>query len=128
MNFGGAATGRRSWTWRPITSQEVFEENGLTPVGGNGYFQDFEVERLSLGDGNALTISRGREIDFNLRSDFLPFPGSVDGTVSASMVFVGYGIRAPGLDYDDLADVTLEGQIAVALEGVPRGDDPDSAV
>ncbi len=105
---------------------EVFEENGLTPAGGNGYFQDFEVERLSLGEDNALTIFRGREIRFNLRSDFLPFPGSVDGTVSGSMVFVGYGIRAPGLDYDDLADVTLEGQIAVALEGVPRGDDPDS--
>ncbi len=104
----------------------VFEENGLTPAGGNGYFQDFQIERLSVGRDNALIISGDRDVRLSVRSDFLPFPGSVDGAVSASMVFVGYGIRAPNLDYDDLAAMNLDGQIAVALEGVPRGDDPDS--
>jgi hypothetical protein len=105
---------------------EVFEENGLTPAGGNGYFQEFEIERLSVGPDNALILSGDRDVRLNVRSDFLPFPGSVDGAVSASMVFVGYGIRAPDSDYDDLADVNLDGQIAVALDGVPLGDDPDS--
>ena len=105
---------------------EVFEENGLTPAGGNGYFQEFEIERLSVGPDNALILSGDRDVRLNVRSDFLPFPGSVDGAVSASMIFVGYGIRAPDLDYDDLADVNLDGQIAVALDGVPLGDDPDS--
>ena len=105
---------------------EIFEENGLTPAGGNGYFQDFRVERLSVGPDNALTLSGDPDVRLNVRSDFLPFPGSVDGTVSASMVFVGYGIRAPDFDYDDLADINLDGRIAVALDGVPRGDDPDS--
>ncbi len=105
---------------------EVFEENGLTPAGGNGYFQEFEIERLSVGPDNALILSGDPDVRLNVRSDFLPFPGSVDGAVSASMVFVGYGIRAPDFDYDDLADMNLDGRIAVALDGVPRGDDPDS--
>ncbi len=105
---------------------EIFEENGLTPAGGNGYFQDFQVERLSVGRDNALNLSGDRDVRLNPRSDFLPFPGSVDGAVTGSMVFVGYGIRAPDLGYDDLADINLAGKIAVALEGVPRGDDRDS--
>ncbi len=105
---------------------EVFEQNGLIPAGGNGYFQEFQIERLSVGPDNALILSPDRDDRLNVRSDFLPFPGSVDGSVSAPMVFVGYGIRAPELDYDDLEDMDLDGRIAVALDGVPRGDDPDS--
>ena len=104
----------------------VFEENGLSPVGNNGYFQDFEVERLSLGEDNALEVSGSREIRMEAGRDFIPFPGSVDGVVSGSLLFVGYGIRAPQLGYDDLEGVRLDGQIAVALEGHPGGDDPES--
>ena len=104
----------------------VFAENGLSPVGRNGYFQDFEVERLSLGEDNALEVSGSRAIRMEAGRDFIPFPGSVDGVVSGSLLFVGYGIRAPQLGYDDLEGVRLDGQIAVALEGHPGGDDPES--
>ena len=107
----------------------VFEENGLDPGTGDDYFQEFTVDRLSLGAGNRLDVAvpgAVESLQFNVGSDFVPFPGSIDGAVSASMLFVGYGIRAPGLGFDDFARDGLENTIAVALDGVPRGNDPDS--
>ncbi|MBV9957157.1 MAG: M20/M25/M40 family metallo-hydrolase, partial [Acidobacteria bacterium] len=38
--------------------------------------------------------------------------------------FVGYGITAGDLNYDDYADATLQDRIAVVLEGTPDGDNP----
>jgi hypothetical protein len=108
---------------------EVFEESGLTPVGDDGYFQEFQVERLSLGNDNHFEVtgtSGDRLVELNAPNDFVPFPGSIDGEVSGPMTFLGYGVRAPGLGYDDLAEVALEGTIAVVLDGVPRGNDPNS--
>ncbi len=39
------------------------------------------------------------------------------------MVFVGYGIVAPELDYNDYADVDVRGKVVVFLEGEPSSDD-----
>jgi hypothetical protein len=39
-------------------------------------------------------------------------------------VFVGYGITAAELNYDDYAGLSIAGKIAVALEGTPDGDNP----
>lgn len=41
-------------------------------------------------------------------------------TVTAPAVFVGYGVHAPELGYDDYAGVDLQGKIAVVLSGAPK--------
>src|SRR6266571_4684747 len=53
--------------------------------------------------------------------DYLP---GADATrteveIEAPLVFVGYGVRAPELGYDDTAGVDLAGKIVVWLQGAP---------
>ena len=40
-------------------------------------------------------------------------------TVSASVVFVGYGVTAPEHDYDDYSGIDVEGKIVMVLRYVP---------
>jgi len=103
----------------------VFAESGLAPGGDNGFFQEFRVDRLSIGEGNRLEVA-ARGVSFEVGRDFIPLPGTVDGDVAGPLVFAGYGMRAPGAGYDDLEDIDLSGRIAVVLEGYPRPGDPAS--
>ena len=101
----------------------VFEENGLVPAGGAGYFQEFTVERLSLGEGNTLVTS---ERPLRVGRDFVPYSGSADGKVRAPLVFAGYGVQAPEIGYDDLESADVSGRIVVALDGHPRSGRSDT--
>ena len=106
----------------------VFAEAGLAPAGDNGFFQEFQVNRLSLGVDNTFraVLSGSREVEFRPGSDFVPHTISPNVEVSGPLTFVGYGIRAPDLGYDDLEGVDLTGRIAVVLESYPRDRDDDS--
>lgn len=103
----------------------VFEANGLTPGGDNGFFQEFRVDRLSIGDDNRLEVPSAGVL-LEAGRDFIPLPGTVDGQVRGPLEFAGYGIRAPAYGYDDYAGVDMNGRIAVVLEGHPRPADADS--
>jgi hypothetical protein len=54
--------------------------------------------------------------------------GSFRENVDASggLVFVGYGITAPELNYDDYAGVDARGKIVLLMEHEPQEDDPKS--
>src|SRR5882757_10293513 len=45
---------------------------------------------------------------------------------SGGLVYVGYGITAPELNYDDYANVDVRGKIVVLMEHEPQEDDPKS--
>ena len=122
--FEGRGNGTEALDRAGAYIAEVFEELGLTPAGDDGYFQNFPVDRLSLGTENRLELDGQARVEPG--RDYVPLPGSVDGVAEGPVVFVGYGIRAPELDYDDLAGVDLAGRIAVVLDGYPRPLDPES--
>jgi len=52
------------------------------------------------------------------------FRNNVD--VSGGLVYVGYGITAPELNYDDYANVDVRGKIVLLMEHEPQEDDPKS--
>jgi hypothetical protein len=66
---------------------------------------------------------KGENIDFELSypGDFLTGPDlvSTSSNITASLVFVGFGIVAPNLDHDDYAGLDVDGKIVVALSGKP---------
>ena len=106
---------------------EAFRTYGLKPVGDGGTFeQRFTfVARITPGPMNRLRMkTREGERDFALGRDFLPLAFSSSGTVEGEVVFVGYGISAPELGYDDYADLEVSGKILLILQGGPDGHDP----
>jgi peptidase M28-like protein/PDZ domain-containing protein len=108
---------------------ERFGAVGLQPLGDEGsYFQPFHFTAgVRLGQKNALTLQRagkGAKLErLPVRQGFMPLAFSRNGTISGPLVFVGYGISAPRIKYDDYAGLDVRGKIVVALRQSPEGDD-----
>jgi hypothetical protein len=57
--------------------------------------------------------------------DYYPGSTSDSGSVTADVVYVGFGITAPELGYDDYAGVDVKGKIVLMEPEVPVSTDPD---
>lgn len=90
----------------------VLERLGLETE--DGYFQWFEVSTSSLGKASSLT--QGTSVRYPVGEDFYPLHTSASATVTAGLVFAGYGITAPELSYDDYAGLDVRGEIVVAFQ------------
>ncbi len=62
-----------------------------------------------------------------LEKDFNTLAVGGTGVVDAPVVFVGYGITAPDLEYDDYQGVDVQGKVVVILRKEPQQDNPHSA-
>lgn len=106
---------------------KAFRRAGLRPGGdGGGYLQGFEVTTgIRLGPDNALTLFRGGAPPrpFVPAVDFSPFSFSEAGRIEGEVVFAGYGITAPELDYDDYAGLDVRGKVVLLLTHEPRERD-----
>ncbi len=101
----------------------IFKEAGLKGAMPDGsYFQPFEIPgqikvlpttSLSFGGPEASVAPK-------LNLGFVPLRMGSDGKVSSEIVFVGFGITAPDLNYDDYAGVDVEGKIVLMLRRMPR--------
>jgi Zn-dependent M28 family amino/carboxypeptidase len=56
--------------------------------------------------------------------DWMPLGISANGKLKAPAVFVGYGISATELNYNDYSGIDTARKILVALSGTPDGDNP----
>ncbi len=115
---------------------------GLRPVGddldisgwqGPSYFQEFDVIEYASLPASTLTIDtrEGDAIystDFSYEVDFdIGFGVRENISITAPVVFAGYGLDVPEEDYHELKNVTIKDRIVLLLQGVPREDD-DSLV
>jgi len=97
------------------------EALGLRPGGDRqGWLQEVRLRELRADPArSSLSIDGGPAL--RPFEDYLP---GADATrtevdIEAPLVFVGYGIQAPELGYDDTAGVDVAGKVAVWLQGAP---------
>jgi len=105
-----------------------FERMGLAPAAPNrSYFQAYNLMTATVGDGNALDVIAGDTAARHLRQgqEFYPHRVSASGHATGAVAFVGFGISAPHLQYDDYAG-DVKGKIVVALDHEPGERDPNS--
>ena len=97
-------------------------ENQLTflkPAFHGSYRQPFRVKTgVALADGNRLA-----DVD---SKDWTPLGMSSSAPFHGQLAFVGYGIAAPPLNYDDFAGVDLKGKVALMLRYEPQERDEKS--
>ena len=102
---------------------ERFREYGLLPAGNQQtYFQEFEISMgRSLGPENQVTLEMGTEqIRLEVLKDYLPLTSGPDTVVQGPLVFAGFGISAPELEYDDYRDLDVVGKIVLIFEHEPQ--------
>ena len=64
--------------------------------------------------------------DLTLGFDFNPLAIGASGECQGDLIFVGYGIQAPELDYDEYANLEVKGKVVVILRKEPQQSDADS--
>jgi peptidase M28-like protein len=106
-----------------------FERMGLKPAAtNNSFFQSYDLMTPTLADGNELdvVVSDGASRHLRQGQEFYPQRFSASGRATAAVVFVGFGISAPHLQYDDYRG-DIAGKIVLALDHEPGERDPKSA-
>src|SRR6266700_2202356 len=121
-NMEGRETGSSGLRKAQAYVVEQLKSAGLEPAGANGYYQPVRFESREvveaessialLRDGKVQPLTLGNEAFFSTRIDLAP-------SIEAPLVFVGYGLRIPEKDYDDLVGLDLHGKIAVIFSGSP---------
>jgi Zn-dependent M28 family amino/carboxypeptidase len=120
----GRQTGTRGYDLAALYIATRFRQLGLEPAGeGGGYLQRVPMLRGTRErDGARVALTRdGRTTEFAFERDCLPGVNYTQGAaeVTAPLVFVGQGVRAPELGHDELAGVDVKGRIAVLLDNAP---------
>jgi Zn-dependent M28 family amino/carboxypeptidase len=96
---------------------------GMKPAGDNGTFlQAVKIRKARIQD-NAQAKIKMVDKPLVFGEDFVLFPHFEEKstTVNAPLVFVGYGISAPDMKYDDYAGIDVKGKVVVIVSGAPDG-------
>lgn len=130
--FGGRLTGTAGYEDAADWLIAHLGTWGLTPGAGDGSWRQAFPNPYTLvlpdcGVWLEVPLPGGGTIRKAYRFEEEFFPGSTSGSgeVTAEVVYVGYGITAPELGYDDYAGVDVEGRIVVMEPEVPVGTGPD---
>src|SRR6266550_5066359 len=102
---------------------------GLQPVAPDGsFYHRFDLLLSRLAEGNRLIVSTGPDSRRVARQgeDFYPLIFSADAEARGRVLFQGFGISAPDLNWDDYRGRSVKGSIVMIFEGEPAPDDPKS--
>ena len=99
------------------------QEIGAEPAGSNGFYQPVKLRSRQIDEhnssvalivhGQAQPLTFGKQMILSARVALAP-------TIEAPLVFAGYGIDVPSMNYSDLAGVDLKGKIAVYFQASPQ--------
>ncbi|MCX6609871.1 MAG: hypothetical protein NTW74_03355 [Acidobacteria bacterium] len=120
----GRAVGTRGGELTTQYLASAFEAAGARGAGDRGtFFQRVPLAGVLVSPASRISIG-GKPLAW--RKDFVGSTHTQEDLVSLSapLVFVGHGIRAPEFGWDDYAGVDAKGKIVVLFTGEPPSEDP----
>ena len=129
--LGGRQPGKPGMVLAESYILDEYKRIGLKPISSeDGYIQSFGVgAKRALNKEQTSLVLNGPDdtrIELELDGQFKPQMGRSDIDVSGQLVFLGYGITAEEHNYDEYANVDVEGKIVVFLRMEPQQNDADS--
>ncbi len=127
--MGGRLSGTEGYDRAAKFVASKYEEWGLETVYGESFLQPFPMAYNEMRETHfSLTFppdSKDKEgkptvKEMTIYKDFCPTLYSGFGQVEAEVVFVGFGLTAPELEWDDYRGVDVNGKIVATLRGTPR--------
>src|SRR5674476_892861 len=127
--FNGRLTGTPEFVASAEWVAGKLKEWGIKPAGDSeNYYQWFNFPYTVVNDIGNLTLnlvqSDGSVIkkNYSYPDDYYPGMNSGSGEITAEVVFVGYGVTAPELNYDDYKGINVKGKIVLMNRDVPYSD------
>jgi Zn-dependent M28 family amino/carboxypeptidase len=101
---------------------EELKKSGIQPAGSEGFYQPIEFISRQLDESrSSMALVRNGKVeplvfgeDDNLNKPVDPLPH-----VDAPLIFAGYGLRIPEMNYDDFAGIDAKGKVLVVFSGSP---------
>ena len=102
-----------------------FESMGLAPAGDAGtYLQNVPLRSVRPEEPNTSIslIRNGKSETLVFRKDFLTpgDPARKETSVEAPVIYVGFGVTAPELNYDDYKGIDAKGKIVAMVSEAPN--------
>ncbi|PYU36863.1 MAG: peptidase M28, partial [Acidobacteria bacterium] len=119
----GRDTGSEGLQKAQAYAVEQLQKANLQPAGSNGFYQPVHFNQYQVDEaksslalvagGQSKSLSFADDAYINTRATH------TSATLTAPLVFVGYGLQIPEKNLDELAGLDLKGKIAVYLAGSP---------
>jgi len=125
--FQGRLSGHAGYNAAAAWVGDMFQSWGVKPADDeHGYLLPFPIQYTLVNDA-AMSLflfdeqeeSGFREMVLGLEKDFLPLLFSDTADRTAEVVFIGWGIHAPELGYDDYFGVDVAGRFVMCFRGTP---------
>src|SRR5664279_2977224 len=127
--FNGRLTGTPEFVASAEWVAGMLKEWGIKPAGDNGnYYQWFNFPYTEINDIGSLSLNLVQidgtiiKKNYSYPDDYYPGMNSGSGEITADVVFVGYGVTAPELNYDDYKGIDVKGKIVLMNRDVPYSD------
>jgi hypothetical protein len=127
--YGGRLTGTEEYNACASWVASLLQKWGVAPAGDNGtYLQAFPNPYILVFKDCAayLHLPVGKdEVKkyYHYDDEYIPGATSGSGEVTAEVIYVGYGVTAPELGYDDYAGVDVKEKIVLMEREVPVSPD-----
>lgn len=131
--FAGRGTGEPGAQLAADLVEQRFKELGLEPFGdGEGAARSFKNKfSARVGakiDAPKLDVSRAKQKPIAIpEGGTITADGSESGDVQGAVVFVGHGVTAQAVAWDDYAGKDIAGKVAIVLDGPPKPTDDKTA-
>ncbi len=119
----GRDTGSEGLRKAQAYAVEQLQKAGLEPAGTNGFYQTVRFNQFEVDEAKSslALVAGGKSTALSFADD--AFIGTratrASANISTPLVFIGYGLKIPEKNLDELADLDLKGKIAVYLAGSP---------
>ena len=124
--FAGRYTGHEGYTAAARWAAGLFKKWGLKPVDPKtGYLLPYPSPYTVIRAAEMTLVAPDGKTETKLEPnvDFLPLFYTDAGSAEAGMVFAGWGISAPELNYDDYAGLDVAGKFVLCFRGQPDRTD-----
>jgi len=120
----GRDTGSEGLRKAQAYAVEQLQKAGLEPAGTNGFYQPIRFDQFQVDESKSSLnlVAGGKSTALSFADDaFIATRATrASATLSAPLVFVGYGLKIPEKNLDELAGLDLKGKIVVYLAGSPE--------
>jgi Zn-dependent M28 family amino/carboxypeptidase len=119
----GRDTGSEGLRKAQAYAVEQLQKAGLEPAGVNGFYQPVRFTQFQVDESKSslALVTNGQAKPLSFTDDAFISSRSTRNSVNitAPLVFVGYGLKIPEKNLDELAGLDLKGKIVIYLAGSP---------
>jgi Zn-dependent M28 family amino/carboxypeptidase len=119
----GRNTGSEGLKKAEAYAVEQLQKAGLEPAGTNGFYQPVRFTQFQVDESKSslALVTNGKSAPLSFADDAFISSRSTRSNVHVGthLVFVGYGLKIPEKNLDELAGQDLMGKVAVFLAGSP---------